>query len=71
MSRNNDPVRLYVEDVLAESEGELSLLCVCEGSGEGGAWLPRSELIETEVEGVGDSGYVEIPQWLAEDRELV
>lgn len=68
MSRN-EPVELYVEEVLAETE--LALLCDCEGADEDGVWLPRSQLLESEVDTVGDFGYVEIPRWLAEEKELV
>lgn len=34
-------------------------------------WLPRSQVIATDLEDEGDEGYVEIPKWLAEKEELL
>ena len=69
MSRNNEPVEVFVEKVLAETDK--ALLCLCDGGDEEGVWLPRSQLLESEIDTVDDTGYVEIPQWLAEEKELV
>jgi len=67
MSRSDDPVEIYVEEVLADTDE--AILCLVDGDTE--AWIPRSQLLYTEVEEEGDSGNIEIPEWLAIDRELI
>ena len=31
-------------------------------------WLPRSQILDTDMHGVGDEGFVAIPRWLAEEK---
>ena len=34
-------------------------------------WIPVSQLVETDCNAPGDSGYITIPYWLAKDKDLL
>lgn len=33
-------------------------------------WIPISQIKDTDIEEVGQKGYVDIPEWLAEEKGL-
>jgi len=33
-------------------------------------WIPISQIVDTDIEEVGDKGYIEIPEWLAVEKGL-
>ena len=39
-------------------------------SKEDAVWIPRSQIVTTDLEDIGDEGFVEIPEWLAMDKDL-
>lgn len=39
--------------------------------GKPNTWLPRSQIEETDLEKEGDVGYVELPVWLAREKDLL
>lgn len=60
-------VKIEVENVKAETEK--GILCVVEGKEH---WIPKSQVDDdSEVAGMGDSGVMLIPRWLAEDKGFV
>ena len=57
------------EDVTALRETEMALLCEIDGKQ---VWIPKSQIHEdSEVYKMGTEGELVIPQWLAEEKELV
>jgi hypothetical protein len=67
----NEPVE--IDDVIVEHTTAAALLC---DFGDGDKhWIPRSQILEdSEIEKKahkGDEGTLVIPQWLAEEKELV
>ena len=37
---------------------------------EDAVWIPRSQVITTDLEDIGDDGFLEIPEWLAMEKDL-
>jgi len=57
------------EDVTALRETKMALLCEIDGKR---VWIPKSQIHEdSEVYKMGTEGELVIPQWLAEEKELV
>lgn len=44
-----------------------ALLCVVDGEE---VWIPRSQIVEGDLEDKGDSGEIEIPEWLATEKGI-
>lgn len=66
LENGEDWVEIYV-DVLAETE-----YAILVGYGGNSAWVPIQYLGgDSEAIGVGESGCIYIPEWLAIDTELV
>jgi hypothetical protein len=62
------PEYLSVEYVKVETDK--ALLCVFETGDE--EWIPKSQIGEgSEVKRKGDVGEIEIPRWLAEEKDLL
>lgn len=47
---------------------EKALLCVVDGTE---VWLPRSQILDGDLDKRGDSGEIEIPTWLADEKDLL
>jgi hypothetical protein len=57
-----------LEDAIVRRETDEAVLVSYEGDE---FWLPKSQLLDESVElGVGDSGMLVIPGWLAEKKDL-
>ena len=54
-------------DVSLIRESEKALL-VSIGGEE--VWIPKSQIEDTDVKEPGDEGFIEIPEWLAQEKEL-
>lgn len=58
-----------IEDVTVKAESTKALLCLIEDKEH---WIPKSQIDEDcELAAKGDVGTLIIPQWLAEEKELV
>lgn len=60
-----EPVEIEVDRV--ERVTDKAMLCVIDGESH---WIPLSQISETDCEDRNDSGYIVIPMWLAEEKEL-
>ncbi len=67
MSKNNEPVELYV--AIARTT-DMSILIHCEGKD---AWLPKSQIKDYDDTRYdrGYRGHMEIPYWLAFEEGLI
>jgi hypothetical protein len=67
MSERDEPVEVEVDRV--EVETDKAIMFSKDGEE---FWIPKSKISEdSEVEGLGDSGTLVIPWWLAEEKGLV
>lgn len=61
----NELVEFKVTNVKAVTA--MAMLCVIDDEEH---WLPLSQIEETDCEARGDSGFVLIPRWLADEKGL-
>lgn len=63
--------RVQVTNLVALMDTEKALRVKFDGEdNEDAVWLPKSQIHKTDLQTKGDTGFVEIPYWLAEDRGL-
>jgi len=61
-----EPTEIYVNNVIKVTDK--AMLVEVDGEEH---WLPLSQISDSEVEERGESGFLYIPMWLAEEKELV
>jgi hypothetical protein len=60
---SDEQFEVDVDDVKAATNK--ALLCVVDGDEE---WIPRSQILDGDIEEVGDSGSMIITAWLAREK---
>lgn len=60
-----EPVEIDVDEVKAVTDK--AVLCLISGEE---VWLPWSQISESNIQEKGDSGWIVIPQWLADKKGL-
>ena len=69
MSRRDEKVTV---EVICSGETDKALLVrLVDAEKSEAAWVPKSLITDTDVNGAGDSGEIEIPRWIAIDKGLV
>jgi len=62
----------YVEEIELFAQTDLALLVGPEGYDEEDAvWIPRSTVEDTDLEDVGDVGFLEVQEWVADEKGLI
>lgn len=61
---DKEPVEVYYDEEVLDSETDMAKLFIIEGSK---VWIPKSQITEEDQ----DAGIVWIPEWLAIEKELV
>lgn len=64
-----------VEDLRMVTETDMAILVVNvdddDDDADAGIWIPKSQIEDTDRDEPGDEGYIEIPEWLADEKGLV
>jgi len=62
------PEEVRLDDVELVHETEKAILVRYEGEDY---WIPKSQVLDFGVMEPGQTGYLVIPEWLAEDKEMI
>ena len=71
MSNDDEAVEISPIVIVRETEKAFAVEFTEDDEDDGTYWIPKSQILDSNINAEGESGWMEIPKWLATEKGLV